>query len=141
MCNSQTTYCTILRVYIQIFRLVGGRVEDEFPPTRGNCCIFTSVCIIKYLHECLHECIMTNKTITLIYSSDIQANLKPHLYTVLSKLMNSIDQRKGSSHDTIAFSIQQDFIFCIFAATVSTEYTATENAQNMKPLFSPFPQM
>ena len=38
-----------LRVYIQTFPLVGGQVEDEFSPTRGNICIVTSICTIKFL--------------------------------------------------------------------------------------------
>ena len=48
-------------------------VEDEFPATRGNICIFKNICTIKFLYQ------EQSNNHLLIYSSDIQVNYYLHL--------------------------------------------------------------
>ena len=59
----------------------------------------------------------------LIYSSDIQVNYKLHLWPVLSKLMDSIDQRKGCKVTIqehlpylLLISCQAMSCFCIYSS-------------------------
>ena len=57
--------------------------KTSFPHTRTNICIFTSICTEK-------------SCITFLFIRQIfKSIISPTFDTVLSKLMNSIDQRKG----------------------------------------------